>query len=133
MIETSTVHTIATAIGTTLAFGFILCFIVGLFVGEEGGVEAAKIPEHIELARIDDDYDELSDLKRQLEIKKLRQQLTEYDEPTKTAMNDSLAQDCILALVSLGEKKSVARSKVHKVLQQNPNIKSVSEFISKGF
>lgn len=133
MIETSTVHTIATAVGTTLAFGFILCFIVGLFVGEEGGIQAARIPEHIELARIDDDYDELADLKRQVEIMKLKQQLAGYDEPAKPTVDNSLAQDCISALVSMGEKKSAARSKVHKFLQQNPNVKSVSEFISKGF
>ena len=48
----------------------------------------------------------------------------------KVEQNSELIQECIAALVSLGEKKSVAKSTTNNYFTNNPNTKSVEEFIA---
>ena len=53
---------------------------------------------------------------------------------TKKSQQDSeLIQECIAALVALGEKKSVARSTTNKYFINNPNTKTVEQFIGEVY
>ena len=146
---------IALAIGAFIA----VCVLWGAINPES--VEPFKIPDKFELGYIEDnnplaetyqlaeeyEYDELKDLERQVKIKKLKQQLKEMDEPkaqtkpkktkpkkTKpTQQVNPIIKDCIDAMIAMGEKKSVARSTVNKYFVNNPNTKSVEDFISGVF
>ena len=141
---------IALAIGAFIA----VCVLWGAI--NPDSVEPFKIPDKFELGYIEDnnplsetcqlaeeyEYDELKDLERQVKIKKLKQQLKEMDEPkTKTTPKkvetkqqvNPLITECVQALVAMGEKQSVARATVNKYFVNNPNTKSVEDFISGVF
>ena len=53
-------------------------------------------------------------------------------KPKKVEASD-LIQECISALVGLGEKKSVARSMTNKYFLNNPNTKTVEQFIGEVY
>ena len=88
--------------------------------------------------QVADEYDELKDLKRQVEIAKLKQQLhdlnnpkppnkpTQKPKPTKPAIFD----DCVDALVALGTPARKAKAEVQNIFDRNPNIKTVQDFIT---
>ena len=139
---------IALAIGAFIA----VCVLWGAI--NPDSVKPLKIPDKFEIGYIEDnnplaetsqlvqEYDELKDLERQVKIKKLKKQLKEMDEPktktrpkkveTKQQVNP-LITECVQALVGMGEKQSVARSTVNKYFVNNPNTKSVEDFISGVF
>ena len=85
-----------------------------------------------------EEYDELKDLKRQVEIAKLKQQLhdlnnpkppikpTQKPKPTKPAIFD----DCVSALTALGSPARKAKAEAQVIFDRNPNIKTVQEFIT---
>lgn len=89
-------------------------------------------------AQVVEEYDELKDLKRQVEIAKLKQQLHDLNNPkppikptqrpksTKPAIFD----DCVSALVGLGTPTRKAKAEVENIFDRNPNIKTVQEFIT---
>ena len=105
---------------------------------ELGYVEDYPVEQNYLEAVIVDEYDELKDLKRQVEIAKLKQQLhdlnnpkppikpTERPKPTKPAIFD----DCISALVGLGTPTRKAKAEAQIIFDKNPNIKTVQEFIT---
>lgn len=88
--------------------------------------------------QVADEYDELKDLKRQVEIAKLKQQLhdlnnpkpaikpTQKPKPTKPAIFD----DCVDALVALGTPARKAKAEAQIIFDKNPNIKTVQDFIT---
>ena len=139
---------IALAIGAFIA----VCVLWGAI--NPDSVKQLKIPDKFEIGYIEDnnplaetsqlvqEYDELKDLERQVKIKKLKKQLKEMDEPktktrpkkaeTKQQVNP-LITECVQTLVGMGEKQSVARSTVNKYFVNNPNTKSVEDFISGVF
>jgi hypothetical protein len=87
-------------------------------------------------------YNELEELKREVEIAKLKKQLQELNNPkpikTKPKVVKSevkktqpdIFDDCISALVSLGTPVRKAKADVQNVFDQNPNIKTVQQFIT---
>jgi hypothetical protein len=88
--------------------------------------------------------DELKVLKREIEIAKLRKELVKLkarqvhapnskNKPKDQVDVNPIIKDCIDALVSMGEKKSVARATVNKYFASNPNTKTVEEFITGVF
>lgn len=89
-------------------------------------------------AQVVEEYDELKDLKRQVEIAKLKQQLhdlnnpkppikpTQKPKPTKPAIFD----DCVSALVGLGTPTRKAKAEAQIIFDKNPNIKTVQDFIT---
>lgn len=53
--------------------------------------------------------------------------------PKMKKVDNPLIKDCVDTLVGLGEKRSVARATVNKYFTNNPNTRSVDEFISGVF
>ena len=89
-------------------------------------------PVHAQLL----DEDELSILKRQVEVLKLKKQLEDLKGECSSPKTDStkrLMKDCIDALVAIGEKRSDAKVKAKNVFDRCPDIKTVDEFIKEAF
>lgn len=105
---------------------------------ELGYVEDYPVEQNYLEAVVVEEYDELKDLKRQVEIAKLKQQLhdlnnpkppikpTQRPKPTKPAIFD----DCASALIGLGTPARKAKAEVQNIFDRNPNIKTVQEFIT---
>ena len=79
-----------------------------------------------------------------VETAKLRKQLAELkarqvhapnskNKPKDQVDVNPIIKDCIDALVSMGEKKPVAKATVNKYFASNPNTKTVEEFITGVF
>jgi|TARA_R110000737_G_scaffold337350_1_gene357523 polyhydroxyalkanoate synthesis regulator phasin len=80
--------------------------------------------------------DELHQLKKQVELLKLRKQLQQLKNecsPSVTNVTKNLMQECIDSLVSLGEKRTSAKSKVKDIFNNYPDLKTVDEFIKRVF
>ncbi len=105
---------------------------------ELGYIEEDVLQEIPVQAQIVEEYDELEDLKRQVEIAKLKQQLHDLNNPkppikptqkpktTKPAIFD----DCVSALVTLGTPARKAKAETQIIFDTNPNIKTVQDFIT---
>lgn len=78
--------------------------------------------------------EELQKMRNKVARMKLQKQLDELEKPQKEkTQTNPLIADCIDALVSMGEKKSVARATVNKYFATNPDTKSLEEFLSGVF
>lgn len=105
---------------------------------ELGYIEEDVLPAIPIQAQVVEEYDELKDLKRQVEIAKLRQQLHDLNNPnpltkptqkpkrTKPAIFD----DCVSALTGLGTPARKAKAEAQNIFDRNPNIKTVQDFIT---
>ena len=111
---------------------------------ELGYIEDYPVEQTDTVTPVSENYDELKALKREVEIAKLRKQLVELkarqvhapnskNKPKDQVDVNPIIKDCIDALVSMGEKKSVARATVNKYFASNPNTKTVEEFITGVF
>ena len=58
---------------------------------------------------------------------------TKKSKTKKVQQDSELIQECIAALVALGEKKSTARSTTNKYFINNPNTKTVEQFIGEVY
>ena len=116
-------------------FGYIaINFFVGLF-----SPDAKPLSDRFELGYIDDndsndkvevaieEKDELQELRRQVEIAKLKKQLSELEEPS---FDKALFNDCVDALTGLGTPARKAKAEAQNIFEKNPNIKTVQEFIT---
>lgn len=116
-------------------FGYIaINFFVGLFSSD-----AKPLSDRFELGYIDDndssdkvevaieEKDELQELRRQVEIAKLKKQLAELEEPS---FDEALFNDCVDALTGLGTPARKAKAEAQNIFEKNPNIKTVQEFIT---
>ena len=116
-------------------FGYIaINFFVGLF-----SPDAKPLSDRFELGYIDDndsndkvevaieEKDELQELRRQVEIAKLKKQLSELEEPS---LDKALFNDCVDALTGLGTPARKAKAEAQNIFEKNPNIKTVQEFIT---
>mgnify|MGYP001347855409 CR=1 FL=1 len=104
---------------------------------ELGYIEEDVLPAPVEI-QVAEEYDELKDLKRQVEIAKLKQQLhdlnnpkppikpTQRSKPTKPAIFD----DCVSALTGLGTPARKAKAEAQNIFDKNPKIKTVQDFIT---
>ena len=146
-------------LASLICWAFFFILIGGGVYGFITNAEPLKLPailqdlkdDKIELGYIDDvvppplpqsvnmevvDEDELSQLKKQVEILKLKKQLEQLrDECSspETGSKKKLMQDCTDALVSLGEKKVDATNKVKHIFHHCPDLKTVDEFLNKAF
>ena len=105
---------------------------------ELGYIEDYPVEQTGVVIPVAEEYDELKDLKRQVEIAKLKQQLhdlnnpkppikpTQRPKPTKPAVFD----DCVSALIGLGTPARKAKAEAQNIFDRNPNIKTVQEFIT---
>jgi hypothetical protein len=144
---------LAQLIAASMVIIFTCSVLYGLF---SNNVKPLKVSNKFDLGYIVEDeitqqyevvveeQDELKVLKREVEIAKLRKQLVELkarqvhapnskNKPKDQVDVNPIIKDCIDALVSMGEKKSVARATVNKYFASNPNTKTVEEFITGVF
>jgi len=138
--------TIAQLILFSLVIIFTVSFLVGVF---NKNAKPLNISNKFDLGYIDDvkpstvarpsvaaKDDELESLKKQIEIARLRKQLSSLQnssklnvKPEKQKINP-LLDDCCSVLVSLGVPKRKARAEAEIVLQSSPSIKTVQDFIT---
>ena len=136
-------------LATLICWAFFFILIGGGVFGFLTSAKPLKLPDilqdlkddKIQLGYIDEvtpsveitDGDELSQLKKQVEILKLRKQLEQLKDECSSPTNNptkKLMADCTEALVSLGVPKRKARAEADVVMQSNSNIKTVKEFIT---
>jgi len=79
------------------------------------------------VTEVKETYDEVKDLKRQIEILKLKKQLEELQKPS---FDKALFDDCVDVLVGLGSPARKAKSEAQNTFEKNPNIQTVQEFIT---
>ena len=102
----------------------------------------------IQYVTVQEPYDELKELERAVKLAKLKKQLKELHEPTPTKApvkqakapakkvvqkedkDNLLFTDCKDALVGLGVPARKAKADVQNLFDQNPNIKTVQQFIT---
>ena len=129
-------------------FGYIAVnFFIGLFSPSATPLNLSEIElGYIKEPQVDQtiiyaEYDEVTELKRKVELLKLQKQLKELQESTpkkapakqvtqKEDKDNLLFTDCKDALVGLGVPVRKAKADVQNVFDQNPNIKTVQEFIT---
>ena len=138
-----------------LTTSIVFAVIIGILYGIYFDVKPIKFSDKFDLGYVRKDEpsqtfkgiieeDELETLKKEVEIAKLRKQLVELkarqvhapnskNKPKDQVDVNPIIKDCIDALVSMGEKKSVARATVNKYFASNPNTKTVEEFITGVF
>jgi hypothetical protein len=158
LAEMFTQHESRDSIAQLILFSLVIIFIVSFLVGVfNKNAKPLNISNKFDLGYIDDvkpstvvrhsaatKDDELESLKKQIEIAKLRKELVKLKARQVHATNSKnkpkdqvdvnpIIKDCIDALVSMGEKKSVARATVNKYFASNPNTKTVEEFITGVF
>jgi len=108
---------------------------------ELGYIEEDVLPTPPVEVQVAEEYDELKDLKRQVEIAKLKQQLHDLNNPKPSAKPVKIAKqskpskpaifdDCISALTGLGTPARKAKAEAQVIFEKNPNIKTVQEFIT---
>lgn len=139
--------TIAQLILFSLVIIFTVSFLVGVF---NKNAKPLNISNKFDLGYIDEvqapacntispspltsEENEIKALKKQIEIARLKNQLAGLqDRPPQKTNNpkvNPLFEDCYAALVSLGTPKRKAKADVEIVLQSNPSIKTVQEFIT---
>ena len=130
--------TIAAIIFTVVSLIMACSFLLGFF---SDNVEPIKFTDKFDLGYIEDkpvnqsyvqatvveEYDELKDLKRQVEIARLKKQLKELQKPV---FDNDLFKDCVDALTGLGTAPRKAKAEAQILFEKNPNIKTVQEFIT---
>jgi len=96
----------------------------------------------IQYVTVQEPYDELKELERAVKLAKLKKQLQELNNPKpiktkrKVVKNEvkktqpDIFDDCISAIVSLGTPVRKAKVDVQNLFDQNPNIKTVQQFIT---
>ena len=109
---------------------------------ELGYIEDYPIEQADTVTPVSESYDEVKDLKKQIEIAKLKKQLRELNKPeefkkvSKTkpkqrkAENSPILDDCVSALTGLGTSAGKAKAEAEFIFKRNPSIKTVQEFIT---
>lgn len=93
---------------------------------------------HCTLSPILDDIEkekaDIQRLRNKVARMKLERELEKLQEvKAESGKTNPLIAECIEALIALGDKKSEARAKVNKYFVNNPNTKSVDQFITGVF
>jgi len=117
--------------GVAITLFMVFCFLHGFYNPEK--YSTVKIPERIDTGISftgTDHSDELQALRAEIAQLKQRKQ---QPKPKPKEEDNSLINDCIATLIGLGEKKSVARATVNKYFVNNPETKTVDEFIAGVF
>ena len=122
--------------GVAITLFMVFCFLHGFYNPEK--YSTIKIPEHIDTGISftgTDHSDELQALRAEIaQLKQQRQRKQQTKPKPKPKEEDnSLINDCVATLVGLGEKKSAARATVNKYFVNNPETKTVDEFIAGVF
>lgn len=109
-------------------------FDLGYITEEEAVVETQPKPvdttkEQLQQVKLQQEIIKLK--KAQLELKQMQEKPVKNKPVKQKAVKpaNTLVQDCISALVNMGEHRSSARRIVNKFLAENPQTKTVEQFI----
>jgi hypothetical protein len=131
-------HNFVFSLSSVIAYSLGVIFVCSMIYGMlNKNVEPLKFNDNFDLGYVRDNvptamvieeqYDELKELKRKLEIAKLKKQLAELEKPT---YNNELFNDCVDSLIGLGTPSRKAKAEAQNIFNKNPNIKTVQEFIT---
>lgn len=145
----------STMLANIMSFGLIIIMIAGAIAGYNSrNIQPIELPEFIKDLKndkiklgyidtvkiIDTHEEELKSLRKQVEVLKLKKQLNDLQNQTTQQQNtpviqtiNPLVNDCVDALVALGEKKSSAKKLTETYFAKNPNVKTIEEFIQGVF
>jgi hypothetical protein len=143
----------STLLANIMSFGIIIIMIAGAIAGYNSrNIQPIELPKFIQDLKndkiqigyidtvkiVDPHEEELKKLRKEIEFLKLKKQLSVLQDDTTIQQNTPatkhpLINDCVAALVALGEKKLSAKSIAESYLLKNPNIKTVEEFIQGVF
>lgn len=123
---------ISKMIGTCIAVFFGICFFIGVCCDNEK-IKPLTIPEKFDIGYIND-----CPISNYIELEKDKIQPEKTKKNTSKTIKDiqqpnNLIEECITALVSLGEKRAVAKSIVNNYFINNPTTQSIEQFISGVF
>lgn len=148
--------------GTAIAVFFGICFLIGLVAGEEGGVEPLRLSDNVgsvynqdlfavatgneeylaahcaldsaeELRREKEELQRMRNKLARMKLQKQMDQLQKSSQAKPKPQTNPLIEECVEAMVVMGEKKSSAKLTVNNYFTDNPNTKTVEEFISGVF
>ena len=132
-------HEFVFSLSSVFAYSLGVLFICSMIYGIlNKNVEPLKpFSDNFDLGYIKDDvvnavvvaepFDEVKELKKQVEILKLKKQLAELQ---KSTFDNELFNDCVDTLVGLGTPARKAKAEVQGIFNKAPNIKTVQEFIT---
>tara|TARA_Y100001938_G_C8088076_1_gene433312 strand:+ start:213 stop:653 length:441 start_codon:yes stop_codon:yes gene_type:complete len=135
-------------ISTMILWGFFLIILISGYQGYKNAspLKTPKIIEDLKNDKIELGYienrqhgvqvevvDEVSELKRQVQILELKKKLKELSVETDDSIDDKLLSECVDMMVKLGEKKSEAKARACEILSKHPEITSPDQFISKVY
>lgn len=141
---------LSTMLSTLFCWAFfiilIICGIAGYLNRNTKPLELPSLlheikNDNVRIGYIDDRPEvNLNDLKKEVQYLKLKKQLAELqresqiDSLTKTnaetnSIDEKLFNDCVKALMALGENKKSAKKVTFDYFTKNPNIKTVEEFV----
>ena len=141
------VFSIANVIAFGLSCFFAMMFIGGYLLGPDH-VPPLKIDDKFDLGYIRDDKPstletssntqyyatlESVEIKQKKKKKKNKKKKPVQKPAISPAPPKPIVNECIEAMIALGEKKSQARATVNKYFVSNPKTKTVDEFISGVF
>ena len=152
----------AKILGTAIAVFMGICFFIGLIAGEEGGVEPLRLSDKVgsvdnqdlfavatgneeylaahctldsaeELRREKEELQRMRNKVARMKLQKQMDQLQQSSQAKPKTQANPLIEECVEAMVVMGEKKSSAKVVVNNYFASNPNTKTVEEFISGVF
>lgn len=77
------------------------------------------------------DEDEITTMKRQIELLKLKKELKSLQQ--EDSIDDSFFKECVNAMIALGEKNTEAKKRAREILIKNPKINTVDSFIQQVY
>jgi hypothetical protein len=122
--------------GSCMFVYIMVNFFVGMFSSSVepinlSEIELGYIKETAEeLPTIQTEDDELKVLERRVKIAKLKMQLEELEGSKTKSIDETLLKDCIDVVIGLGTSKRKAKAEVEIIFENNPEIKSVQQFIT---
>ena len=141
----------STALASAMSWAFFLILILSGLAGYFGRAKALQTPailqdlkdDKIQLGYIDDNVndqvnivvsegeDEISAMKKQIELLKLKKELKSLQE--EGSLDKKFFDDCVDALVALGEGKAESKKRTKQILNKNPQINTVDSFIGQVY
>lgn len=97
---------------------------------ELGYIEDLEVKEKVkpEVAVVVKELDEVEELKRKVQIAKLKRELAELEKPV---FNNDLFNDCVDILAGLGVPKRKAKAEAQVIFEKYPDIKDHNDFIER--
>ena len=80
---------------------------------------------------LSEDGDEIAAMKKQIQLLKLKKELKSLQE--ESSVDNVFFEECVDAMIALGEKKTEAKKKTKQILAKDPKINTVDSFIQQAY